>query len=150
MNHLERGLGLNLYFMPHGACWLWDWKLILLHGPADFITFLSYSIIPIVCLFVYRTGRLQDVQSAFPGLWLWGAGFVLFCGLSHLGSFLEIWFGGWVYWITGINKIIMATFSAGFAIQFFYQREKIALFGRILSEVHRQGLEESGEVRGKE
>lgn len=127
--------------MPHGACWLWDWHLIALHAPADILTFLAYSSIALTAIYVYYRGKLSKLAVAYPYLWLSGAGFVFFCSLSHLGGFLEIWFGGWIYYLTGVNKAIMGAVSLWFAWQFFRLRDEIVTVGRVLFETDRQERE---------
>lgn len=128
----------HILLMPHGACWLWNWRLISLHAPADLLTFLAYASITLIAAYIYRTGKLHKLSAAYPDLWISGAGFVFFCGLSHLGNFLEIWFGGSLYWWTGINKNFMAATSLWFALQFWKRRDDISLVGRVLFEADRQ------------
>ena len=130
------------FLVSHGECWLWNWKLILLHAPADILTFLAYSSIALVAMFIYHKGRLSRLAVAYPYLWISGAGFVFFCALSHLGSFAEIWFGGWVYYVTGVNKVLMSIVSLWFAWQFFRLRNEIVIVGRVLFETDRQMEEE--------
>lgn len=121
--------------MPHGACWLWDWHLIALHAPADLLTFLAYSIISLTAIYVYRCGHLSGLSMLHPRLWWLGAAFIGTCGLSHLGSFAEVWFGGALYWITGVNKVIMSLVSLAFALHFWRLREEFSLVGRVLREI---------------
>lgn len=124
-------------YMPHGACWLWNPFLILLHASADLLTFLAYAAIPLTAVYIYRSGHLRGLAEAYPSLWRLGGAFVFFCGLCHLGSFLEVWFGGGVYWITGVNKAIMATVSLWFAYAFWKCREDLVLIGRLLEAATR-------------
>jgi len=119
-------------YQPHGMCWLWDYRLILLHAPSDFATFIAYSIIVIVAAYVYRCGTLSHLRTAYPRLWKSGVGFIGTCGLSHLGNFLEVWYGGGLYWMSGVNKVIMAVFSLYFAVQFYRVRDELVLAGRVL------------------
>lgn len=125
-------------YMPHGACWLWNRLLILLHAPSDLATFLAYAVIPITVIYVYRAGQLRGLAAAYPQLWRLGAAFVFFCGLSHLGNFLEVWWGGPIYVITGANKIVMAVVSMWFAYVLFRARKDLVFFGKGLEAVARR------------
>lgn len=127
---------------PHGVCWQWDVFLILLHAPADLITFAVYMLIPAMAIYVYRAGHLSSLYTAYPKLWQLGAGFVFFCGLSHLASFLEIWFGGAVYYFAGANKIIMATVSVLFAKEFWSLRHTMVMIGRVMSSSAKDDTEQ--------
>lgn len=122
-------------WMPHGFCWLWDWRIVLIHSLSDLLTFVAYMMIPAITLYVYKYGKLESLVSAFPGLWKLGASFVFFCGLSHLGSFLEVWIGGSLYIVTGINKTVMAVSSVWFAYKLWEVRDEIAIVGRIIQKV---------------
>lgn len=129
-------------FPPHGVCWLWDWHLILLHAPADLLTFLAYSLISLTAIYVYRSGHMKGLSTIYPSLWWLGAAFIGTCGISHLGNAAEIWFGGWMYWLTGANKVIMSIASILFAVKFWHARETMSLFGRVLREVREQEQEQ--------
>lgn len=112
---------------PHGVCWLWDWRVILLHSPADLVTFLAYAVISLTAVYVYRVAIRSGVAVLYPRLWLLGAAFIGTCGLSHLGNSLEVFYGGQLYWLTGCNKLVMATVSAWFAIDIWRVRETIVM-----------------------
>jgi len=122
-------------WMPHGQCWLWDWRLILIHGLSDLLTFIAYTGIALVAYYIYLKGDLRGAKLAYPKLWFWGASFVLTCGISHLGNFLEIWVGGDFYWLTGVNKSLMSLASLRFLQIFWRRREDIALAGKVLAMV---------------
>lgn len=122
-------------FMPHGACWMWDVRLVALHAPADLVTFFAYCSIPLIAIWIYRHGRLKAMATAFPALWRWGAAFVLLCGISHLGNFAEVFYGGPLYWWTGVNKIAMAAVSVRFAVEFWRCRWAIVTLARALGAV---------------
>lgn len=119
-------------FLPHGVCWQWDVLLLLLHSPSDLITFFAYSFIPLAVIYVYRQGNLAELYTAYPVMWKLGGAFVFFCGLSHLFSFLEIWIGGSIYYVSGVNKIIMAVTSASFAIYFWRIRRELVMIGKAI------------------
>lgn len=131
---------------PRGDCWLWDWYLISLHGSSDLLTFAACFIVSSTALYIYRTGNLRKSTVTFPGLWTAGSGFVFFCGLARLGNFLEIWYGGSLYWWTGINKLIMAAIATWFAAQLWRRRFDIALVGRVLFESSKQDHESRKET----
>lgn len=125
MNHHD-------YFPPHAICWLWDIRMIILHATAALITAITYFTIPVLVLHIYRKGELKGLASAYPQLWILGGLFVFLCGLAHLGNFIEIWIGGVVYWMTGINKVAMAIASVAFTVLLWYKTEEIILIGRAL------------------
>lgn len=124
-------------YAPHGACWLWNPWLIVLHAAGDLFTCLAYLTIPILAIYVYRQGQLNGLGAAYPRLWRRGAAFIFFCGLSHAGAFLEIWYGGGVYWITGANKVVMAVSSLLFAAEFWKVRDDLVLIGRFLERAEK-------------
>jgi hypothetical protein len=121
-----------MHYPPHGACWFWDWRLLALHASADLATFLAYATIPWVAFLIYRRTKLSQIPTLFPSLWRWGMAFVGLCGLSHLGATAELWFGGWVYWITGLNKISMAVASFGFVFHFLKSTPRISEIADVL------------------
>lgn len=118
---------------PHGACWLWNRYLIFLHAGADLLTFVAYVTIPLIVLFIYRRGRLQRLAASYPQLWRLGAAFVFFCGISHLGSFMEVWYGNGLYWVTAANKTVMAVASLWFARRLWVRRYELASIGSALN-----------------
>lgn len=124
--------------LPHGACWFWNETLIALHTIPDMITFLCYMIIPIFLYYIYRIGHLRNLAIAFPLLWRLAAAFVFFCGISHLGAVVEVWYGGPIYYYSGINKIFMAVASVCFAGALIKHRASIATIGRIVGRVHEE------------
>lgn len=119
-------------FPPHAVCWLWDTKLILLHAVGSLVTSIAYFTIPVLVFYIYSRGKLQGLSSVYPELWILGGCFVFFCGLSHFGDFVEIWIGGPVYWLTGINSIIMAVASVAFTWHLYRKAEEIILIGKAL------------------
>ena len=124
-------------YMPHGACWLWNAVLIVLHAVGDLGTSLYYAVIPAIALYVYHRGHLANLKAAYPRLWRRGAGFIAFCGLSHLGAFAEIWMGGWLYYLTGGIKLCMLAASALFAWEFWRLRWELIAIGRGLDMLAR-------------
>lgn len=119
-------------YLPHGVCWLWNWKLILLHAPADLVTWAAYMVVPAVAFWIYAQGHIQNLASAFPHLWRWGAAFVFFCGLSHFGTFFEVFVGGNLYYLTGVNKVAMGAVSVKFAHELWKSRLDLAVVAKAL------------------
>jgi hypothetical protein len=106
--------------------------MIILHGVAALSTAIAYFTIPVLVLYIYQKGQLKGLASTYPRLWVLGGLFIFFCGLSHLGNFIEIWIGGTIYWITGFNKLIMAIVSLAFTVALWLKSEEIILIGRAL------------------
>lgn len=125
-------------FAPHGACWLWNRWLIALHTIPDIVTVLAYFSIPIFLLYIYRQGHLKSLTIAFPKLWRLAIAFIFFCGLSHFGNVLEVWQGGSLYYITGINKVFMAVSSSWFAIVLVKRRNDLITIARVINRVSEQ------------
>lgn len=119
-------------FMPHAICWYWDWRLILTHAIADISIAGAYIFIAFLIFWIYAKGRLADNQFAFPGLWVFGGWFVLLCGFSHLISFTEIWVGGYIYWFSGIEKMITATVSIIFVYLLWSYRSVLISYGQAM------------------
>lgn len=89
-------------------------KLIAIHGVADFIIFISYTVLSI-CLFIVHK-LLKNKPLPLKGfIWLFGI-FILFCGLTHAIGVLNLYIT--FYWIDGAVKIICAIFSGLVAINF--------------------------------
>jgi len=130
-------------FYPHGMCWQWDWRLISLHGISDLLTFAAYAMISTTAFYVYRRGGLS--RLAYPELWTVGAAFVFLCGMSHLGNFLEIFIGGKIYWLTGINKIAMSFCSLRFAAILFSLRQEFLSVAEVLRRIRMRERERGNE-----
>jgi diguanylate cyclase (GGDEF)-like protein len=97
-------------FMPHGHCFLWREDLLFLHVVGDLTTALAYILIPIVLV------RLVIIREdlRFNSIFLLFAGFILFCGLTHIISVVNIWHG--YYYIEGGAKIATGLISITTAI----------------------------------
>jgi two-component system cell cycle sensor histidine kinase/response regulator CckA len=97
-------------FMPHGHCYLWNSKLVLLHLISDGLIALAYTSIPITLLYVVR--RRKDV----PFSWMFSLFglFIISCGATH---YMEIW-TVWnpTYWLAGWIKALTAVSSLGTAV----------------------------------
>lgn len=97
-------------FMPHGHCFLWQEDLLFLHVAGDVTTALAYIMIPFVLV------RLVIIRKdlRFNSLFLLFASFILFCGLTHIISVINIWHG--YYYIEGFAKVATGLISITTAI----------------------------------
>lgn len=97
-------------FMPHGHCFLWREDLLFLHVLGDVTTAIAYIMIPFVII------RLVLIRKdlKFNALFLLFAGFILFCGLTHIIGVVNIWYG--YYYIEGVAKVATGLISITTAI----------------------------------
>ena len=97
-------------FMPHGHCYLWNSRLVLLHLMSDGLIALAYTSIPITLLYIVR--QRKDV----PFSWMFSLFglFIISCGATH---YMEIW-TVWnpTYWLAGWIKALTAASSAATAV----------------------------------
>ena len=101
-------------FMPHGHCLLWRTDLLLLHVGGDTLTFIAYMLIPIALV---RLVRARD-DLRFDWLFLLFAGFIFFCGATHILGIINVWHG--YYYIHGIIKSMTGIISILTAISLWY------------------------------
>ncbi len=98
--------------MPHAHCYLFNRKLIALHGGSDFFIGLSYVAISITLTYLaFRSRR----ELPFHWMMLAFALFIVACGGTH---FMEVWtlqasqppywFSGWVKLLTAIASVTTA------------------------------------------
>lgn len=92
-------------YMPHGHCLLWRTDLLVLHVGGDILTFVSYMLIPLALV---RLVRARD-DLKFDWLFLMFAGFIFFCGATHLLGIINVWHG--YYYIHGIVKSMTGLIS---------------------------------------
>jgi len=104
----------GLAFMPHGHCYLWQPGLLWTHVGADTITALSYFSIP--AALVYFTHKRRDTD--FNWVFLMFAGFILFCGLTHVTEAITTWEP--IYYTQGVIKVATAAISALTAVAVWY------------------------------
>lgn len=92
-------------FMPHGACYLWNHNLVLLHVISDGFIALAYATIPVTLLYIIR--KRKDI----PFSWMFVAfgTFIIACGATHLMEIWTLWVP--VYWLSGLVKAVTATAS---------------------------------------
>lgn len=97
-------------FMPHGHCYLWNSRLVLLHLISDGLIALAYTSIPATLIYVVR--RRSDI----PFSWMFSLFglFIISCGATH---YMEIW-TVWnpTYWLAGWIKALTAVSSAATAV----------------------------------
>ena len=105
---------LNGDFMPHGHCLLWRTDLLLLHVGGDTLTFIAYMLIPIALI---RLVRARD-DLRFDWMFLLFAGFIFFCGATHILGIINVWHG--YYYIHGIIKSMTGIISILTAISLWY------------------------------
>ncbi|HEY0923884.1 GGDEF domain-containing protein [Rheinheimera pacifica] len=105
---------LNGDFMPHGHCLLWRTDLLLLHVGGDTLTFIAYMLIPIALI---RLVRARD-DLRFNWMFLLFAGFIFFCGATHILGIINVWHG--YYYIHGIIKSMTGIISILTAILLWY------------------------------
>ncbi|PKM18808.1 MAG: GGDEF domain-containing protein [Gammaproteobacteria bacterium HGW-Gammaproteobacteria-15] len=116
---------INGDFMPHGHCLLWRTDLLLLHVGGDTLTFIAYMLIPIALI---RLVRARD-DLRFNWMFLLFAGFIFFCGATHILGIINVWHG--YYYIHGIIKSMTGIISLLTAILLWYLLpQAISLPGR--------------------
>ncbi|MDZ7829688.1 MAG: ATP-binding protein [Halofilum sp. (in: g-proteobacteria)] len=104
----------GLAFMPHGHCYLWQPVLLWTHVGADTVTALAYFSIP--AALVYFTHKRKDTD--FNWIFLMFAGFILFCGLTHVTEAVTTWEP--IYYTQGVIKVATAAISAFTAVAVWY------------------------------
>src|SRR5690606_7224548 len=92
-------------FMPHGHCLLWRWDLLFLHVSGDILTTISYALIPIAL--IHLVHKRDDLK--FDRIFLLFAGFIAFCGITHLMGLINIWHG--YYYLEGLAKLATGLIS---------------------------------------
>src|SRR5262245_29806593 len=92
-------------FAPHGVCYQWDRRLILLHVSSDALIAVAYMSIPVTLLYFVRRRRDLPFHWIFV---LFGA-FIIVCGATHAMEIWTLWHAH--YWISGVLKGITAITS---------------------------------------
>ncbi|GAC13377.1 GGDEF domain-containing protein [Aliiglaciecola lipolytica] len=95
----------NGSFMPHGHCLLWRWDLLFLHVAGDALTAISYALIPIAL--IHLVHHRDDLK--FDKIFLLFAGFIAFCGITHVMGLINIWHG--YYYLEGLTKLTTGIIS---------------------------------------
>lgn len=120
-------------FMPHGHCYLWQPLLLWTHVGADTVTALAYFSIP--AALVYFTHKRKDTD--FNWIFLMFAGFILFCGLTHVTEAITTWQP--IYYTQGVIKVATAAISAFTAVAVWYLMPR-ALAVPSADELHEANL----------
>ncbi|MBD2435331.1 ATP-binding protein [Nostoc sp. FACHB-110] len=98
-------------FIPHGHCYLWKPGLVWLHIISDAIIALAYYSIPLTLFYFVR--KRQDLP--FSWIFLLFAGFIIFCGTTHIFEIWTLWHP--TYWLSGTLKAATAIVSLFTAIE---------------------------------
>lgn len=96
--------------MPHGHCYLWQPKLVLLHLSTDVAIALAYLVIS--CTLAYLVYVARD-EIPFQWMFLAFGAFIIACGATHA---MEVW-TMWTpdYWLSGNVKLVTAVASVATA-----------------------------------
>ena len=93
------------YFEPHWEHFIFDpglmWSLIA----ANFLTFVAYTIIPIVLIYFVLKRKKLFASRVF---WLFGA-FIILCGLHHIVHVMTFWYP--LYHLQNIVDVVTALVS---------------------------------------
>ncbi|WP_444997268.1 PAS domain S-box protein [Aliikangiella sp. IMCC44359] len=105
--------------MPHGHCYLWHPGILWTNLISDLVIAFSYFSIPFALIYIVK--KREDTD--FKGVFFLFAGFILFCGITHILSIFTIWHG--IYGTQGIVKAITAIISLLTAITLFKNIDSI-------------------------
>jgi PAS domain S-box-containing protein len=97
-------------FMPHGMCYQWQPRVLLLHVISD--GFISLAYLSISCMLLHFVYRRIDLRHKW--IFLCFAIFIVACGFTHAMEVWTIWHPA--YWISGGMKLITALASVSTAI----------------------------------
>src|SRR5690348_5492192 len=97
-------------FLPHATCYLFNSRLMWLHGASDGVIALAYYAIPLEIL--YFASRRRDLP--FPMVFVAFAVFILGCGTTHLMDVVTLFYP--FYWAAGGVKAITAAASLATAV----------------------------------
>jgi signal transduction histidine kinase/CheY-like chemotaxis protein len=98
-------------YMPHGHCYLWEPRLVAIHGVSDVLIGLAYLAISLTLSYlVYRA------RDHIPFRWMLLAFglFIIACGATHFMEVLTLWTP--LYWLAGDVKVVTAMASVGTAV----------------------------------
>lgn len=136
MSWLERIFQGNL--MPHGQCLLWRGDLLLMHVGGDIMTVVAYFTIPITLILLVK--KRDDLD--FNWVFLMFSAFIFLCGLTHLISLVNIWYG--YYFIEGVAKVLTGIVSISTACMMLaLLPQAISMPSRKLMEGVNQELEKA-------
>ncbi|HEX8872743.1 MAG TPA: PAS domain S-box protein [Candidatus Acidoferrum sp.] len=97
-------------FMPHGYCYLWDRRLVLLHLVSDALIALAYFSISFALVYFVRKRRDLPFDWMFVSFGV----FIAACGSTHVMEVWTLWHAN--YWLSGIIKATTALASVPTAI----------------------------------
>jgi len=121
-------------YMPHGHCYLWEPRLVALHGISDCLIGISYLAISLTL--AYLVYRARD-HIPFQWMVLAFGLFIVACAVTHFMEVVTLWTP--LYWLAGDVKVLTAMASVGTAVAL------PPLVPRILGLVHAQELAASRE-----
>jgi signal transduction histidine kinase len=98
-------------FAPHGYCFLWNTRLVILHVVSDLLIGLSYIFISLTLLYLVST-----IYHDLPFRWIFVAfgSFIIACGATHFLDVWTLWYA--TYWLSGTVKLITAVASLSTAV----------------------------------
>ena len=88
-NWLERFLGIDNSFMPHGHCYLWRPDILWTHVTADTLIALAYIAIP-TSIAIIASRHAHSAGDSLKIAFLFAA-FIILCGITHLFNIYVIW-----------------------------------------------------------
>lgn len=92
--------------MPHGYCFLWRKDLLSMMVVGNFLTAVSYALIPFSLVYIVR--KRKDLK--FDSIFLLFAAFIAFCGITHFMEIVNIWQG--YYFLQGVMQLTTGLVSA--------------------------------------
>ena len=118
-------------YMPHGHCYLWQPRLVALHGVSDLLIGLAYLAISLTL--AYLVHRARD-HIPFQWMVLAFGVFIVACGVTHFMEVITLWTP--MYWLAGDIKVVTAMASVGTAVAL------PPLVPRILELIHARDVAE--------
>jgi signal transduction histidine kinase/ActR/RegA family two-component response regulator len=97
--------------MPHGHCYLWQPRLVAIHGVSDLLIGLAYVSISVTLAYIVYRAR-----DHIPFHWMvlaFGL-FIVACGITHFMEVITLWTP--LYWLSGDVKVVTAMASVGTAV----------------------------------
>lgn len=98
-------------YLPHGHCYLWQSRLLAIHGVSDALIGLAYLVISLTLGYL-----VYQARDHIPFQWMivaFGV-FIIACGITHFIEVVTLWTP--VYWLAGDVKMITAVASVGTAL----------------------------------
>jgi signal transduction histidine kinase len=87
-------------FMPHGFCYMWNPRLVLLHVLSDGLIALAYFSISVTLIYFIR--RRRDIP--FNWMFVCFGLFIFSCGATHGMEVWTLWHA--TYWLSGAVKAV--------------------------------------------